>query len=215
MKTVIFDYDGTLVQVNIDFGMMRQDVEACMVSFGVAADPFKGFYTLEMIDEVTRRMARGNLSEGRLFHRMAHELVTGHEIRAARTGKILPGVVRMLDRLQKNGIKVGVITRNCDKAVKAVFPHLEELCDAYSPRDGLARVKPHPDHLALLLGKLGLTSGEGCFMVGDHVIDVEAGRHFKMKTAGVLTGKTTGEQFMAAGADLILYDAPQILRYLF
>jgi phosphoglycolate phosphatase-like HAD superfamily hydrolase len=54
-----------------------------------------------------------------------------------------------------------------------------------------------------------------CLMVGDHVLDVEGGKRMEMMTAGVLTGKTTRQQFMGAGADFIWEDATKILDHLF
>jgi phosphoglycolate phosphatase-like HAD superfamily hydrolase len=52
-------------------------------------------------------------------------------------------------------------------------------------------------------------------MVGDHVLDVEGGKRMDMKTAGVLTGNTTRQQFIEAGADLVLDDATGILDHVF
>ena len=207
MEAVIFDYDGTLVHLNIDFGLMRQDVEEVLGEQGIEPEDLRGLYILEMIDEATARISRESRSQGSAFYRKSHEIVTQHELSATKEGKILPGVVQMLEVLQKRGVKVGVITRNCDKAVKVVFPHLERLCDVYIPRDRISRVKPHPDHLGLALERLGVENAVRCLMVGDHVLDVEGGKHMEMKTAGVLTGKTTRQQFIEAGADFILDDA--------
>ena len=44
-------------------------------------------------------------------------------------------------------------------------------------------------------------------MVGDHIIDIQAGKRVGMKTIGVLTGRTKKEEFEKAGADYILRDA--------
>jgi phosphoglycolate phosphatase len=117
--------------------------------------------------------------------------------------------------LRRRRVKVGVITRNCDKAVKRVFPQLESLCDVYIPRDGVSRVKPHPDHLVLALERLGVENVARCLMVGDHVLDVEGGKRMDMKTAGVLTGNTTRQQFIEAGADFVLDDATKIVGHVF
>jgi len=215
MDAVIFDYDGTLVHLNIDFGAMRRDVEEALDAHGIEPEDLKGLYILEMIDEATGQISEKSPLEGSTFYRRSHEIVTQHELAAAKEGKILPGVVQMLGLLRKRGVKVGVITRNCDKAVKMVFPHIESLCDVYIPRDGVSRVKPHPDHLAMALERLGLENAERALMVGDHVLDVEGGKRMKMKTAGVLTGKTTRQQFTEAGADFILNDATRILDHVF
>jgi phosphoglycolate phosphatase len=215
MEAVIFDYDGTLVQLNIDFGAMRQDVEESLGEYGIEPEDLKGFYILEMIDEAAVRISEKSRPEGAAFCRKCLDLVIAHELEAAKEGRILPGVVDMLELLRKRGVKVGIITRNCDKAVKVVFPHLESLCDVYVPRDGVSRVKPHPDHLVLALERLGVENAARCLMVGDHVLDVEGGKRMEMMTAGVLTGKTTRQQFMRAGADFIWEDATKILDHVF
>jgi phosphoglycolate phosphatase len=215
MEAVIFDYDGTLVHLNIDFGVMRRDVEEVLDEHGIEPEDLKGLYILEMIDEATTRISRESRSQGSAFYRKSHEIVTQHELAATKEGKILPGVVQMLELLRKRRVKVGVITRNCDKAVKVVFPHLESLCDVYIPRDRISRVKPHPDHLGLALERLGVENAVRCLMVGDHVLDVEGGKHMEMKTAGVLTGKATRQQFIEAGADFILDDATKVLEHIF
>lgn len=215
MEAVVLDYDGTLVLLNIDFGAMRHDVERSLPEYGIDPADLNGLYVLEMIDEATSRISEQNPSVGSAFHTKSFELITEHELRAARRGKILPGVIDTLSLLRKRGVKVGVVTRNCDRAVKMVFPDIESFCDVYIPRDGVSRVKPHPDHLALALKMLDVDNAADCLMVGDHVLDIEGGKRMEMKTAGVLTGKTTRQQFMEAGADYILDDVTKIFDHVF
>jgi phosphoglycolate phosphatase len=210
MEAVIFDYDGTLVHLNINFNLMRQGVEKFLADYAIEPAALKELYILEMIDEATRLISKENPLEGPSFYHKAHELVTTYEIRAAKKGKILPGVINMLRLLEKRGVKVGVITRNCSKAVKIVFPNIEDFCDVFIPRDYVTRVKPHPDHLALTMKKMAVNKPACCLMVGDHVLDIEVGKHMGMKTAGVLTGKATRQDFIEAGADFIFDDATVI-----
>jgi phosphoglycolate phosphatase len=214
-RAVIFDYDGTLVRLNIDFSRMRQEIEKLIILYGVEPASLKGSYVLEIIDEAAERISRKGSPRGLAFNQAALALVTEHEVRAARYGKKLPGVLRMLKVLRKRGIKVGVITRNCDKAVKMVFPDIECSCDAFLPRDSVTRVKPHPDHLAMVLKAMDVPDPMLCIMVGDHLMDIEAGKRLGMKTAGVLTGKITRRGFMEAGADYILEDVTGIADILF
>ena len=134
--------------------------------------------------------------------------------RAAEEGDMLPGTMDTLKRLKEQGFKVGIITRNCKTAVEIIFPHIEQYCDVFIPRDNLKQVKPHPDHLAMVLERLGVENSSDCLMVGDHILDIKAGKRMEMKTAGVLTGKTTRHQFDEAGADLIFDDATKVLNYL-
>jgi len=210
LEAVIFDYDGTLVHLNIDFSVMRQGVEKFLADYGIKPTALKELYILEMIDEAARLISEENPSEGPCFYHKAHELVTEHEVRAAEKGKILPGVINMLRLLEKQGVKIGIITRNCNKAVKIVFPNIEDFCDVFIPRDYVTRVKPHPDHLAVTMKKMAVNNPACCLTVGDHVLDIEVGKHMGMKTAGVLTGKATRRDFIEAGADFIFDDATVI-----
>jgi len=210
VEAVIFDYDGTLVHLNINFSVMRRGVETFLTDYGIEPAALKELYILEMIHEATRLISGQDPAEGPSFCSKALALVTEHEVRAARKGKILPGVIDMLKLLKKRGVKVGIITRNCNRAVKIAFPDIENFCDAFIPRDYVTRVKPHPDHLALALKRMAVDNPVHCFMVGDHVLDIEVGKHMGTKTAGVLTGKATRQDFIEAGVDFVLDDATMI-----
>jgi phosphoglycolate phosphatase len=215
IQTVIFDYDGTLVWLNINFDYIRQDIEQLLVGYDIDFRALKGLYVLEMIDEVTKNISKRSPHEGTAFYHKALEVVTEHEVMAAKKGHIIPGVKTMLKMLRKRGIKIAIITRNCDKAVKMVFPDIENFSDVYLPRDYVSQVKPHPDHFALALEKMGVNSPTYCLMVGDHLMDIEGGQGMGMKTAGVLTGKIPRAGFKKAGADYIVDDVTAIPSILF
>jgi phosphoglycolate phosphatase len=212
---VVFDYDGTLVRLNIDFVGMRQAVEKLVVEYGIELHALRGSYVLETIDQATELISNKSSPKGLAFHQKALELVTEYEVEAAKGGKMFPGVLGMLRLLRKQAIKIGVITRNCDKAVRMVFPDIELFSDVYLPRDFVPRVKPHPDHLGLALKEMEVRDPSLCVMVGDHLIDIEGGKRLGMKTAGVLTGKMTSRGFGEAGADYILKDVTAITGIIF
>jgi phosphoglycolate phosphatase len=190
-------------------------VEKLLVAYGIEPHSLRESYVLETIDEAHELISNRSSPKGLAFYQKAAELVTEHEVKAARSGKKLPGVPRMLKLLRKRGIKIGVITRNCDKAVKMVFPDIERFSDVYLPRDCVSRVKPHPDHLALALKEMEVGDPTRCLMVGDHIMDIEGGKRLGMKTAGVLTGKISPQGFIEAGADYILKDVTAITGIIF
>jgi len=214
-EAVIFDFDGTLVHLNIDFTLMRQEVEGLLAEYGLEREPLKGLLALEMIDEATRLLSKHDPLRGQELYGKAHEVVTEHEIRAARDGRVFSGVPDMLALLMKGGIKVGVITRNCERAVKMVFPDIERFCHVFIPRDHITRVKPHPDHLSSALKEMSVSEPDQCLVVGDHPMDIEGGRRMAMKTVGVLTGKSGRNEFLEAGADFVLDSATQISDCIF
>jgi len=214
-RAVIFDYDGTLVRLNIDFVGMRQAVEKLVVAYGIELHALRRSYVLETIDEATELISNKSSPKGSAFRRKALELVTDYEVEAAKGGIMFPGVLGMLKLLRKRALKIGVITRNCDKAVKMVFPNIERFSDVYLPRDFVSRVKPHPDHIGLALKEMEVSDPTLCLMVGDHLIDIEGGKRLGMKTAGVLTGKMTSQGFKEAGADYILKDVTALTGIIF
>ncbi len=214
IKGVIFDYDGTLVHLNIDFDAIRRGVDRLVGAYGLDSSNFKGLYILEKIDEAVRVLSLKDPRASRSLYREAIEVVTEQEVEAARRGKILTGVVEILCTLKDRGLKVGIITRNCNKAVRISFPQIEQMCDVFIPRDCVGQVKPHPAHLTLALKRMAVEEPRRCLMVGDHILDIEAGRRVGMKTAGVLTGRTTPRQFREAGADYVLKDATEVLDYI-
>jgi phosphoglycolate phosphatase len=210
VKAVVFDFDGTLAVLNIDFGLMRERVREWVIGFGVAEERIKEKYLLEIIDEVQRLLKEEKREyDAERFYQGAHQILREVEFEAASGGKLIPGSIETLTYLRQNGIKVGIVTRNCEEAVRRVFPNINAFCDAFVSRNSVKRVKPHPDHLTSVLNVLHV-SGDETVMVGDHVLDILAGKGVGMRTIGVLTGYIKREEFEKAGADHILGNISEV-----
>jgi phosphoglycolate phosphatase len=213
IKAVVFDFDGTLAVLNIDFSGMREQVFELMTKYGVNEEKIVERYLLEIIDEVAQILNQENTSAAETFYQEAHQILHEVEVRAAEDGKLLPGVEEALKSLRGKGFKVGIVTRNCEEAIRKVVPDIEAFCDVFVPRDLIKKVKPHPQQLMSVLKALHVTGGE-TVMVGDHTIDIQAGKRVGMKTVGVLTGRVKKEEFEKAGADYVLKDASEICSLL-
>jgi phosphoglycolate phosphatase len=213
IKAVIFDFDGTLAFLNIDFSLMRERVFDLMRRYGVQGETIQEKYLLEIIDEVYQILWKTSPTNAEDFYQKAHDILHEVEMKAAEMGKLIPGTEDTLKSLKQRGIKIGIITRNCEDAVRKVFPNLNDFCDVFVSRNSVRKVKPHPDHLTYAM-ELLKASGEESVMVGDHIIDVQAGKGVGMKTIGVLTGRTRKEEFEKAGADYILRDVSEITELL-
>jgi phosphoglycolate phosphatase-like HAD superfamily hydrolase len=97
--------------------------------------------------------------------------------------------------------------------VRVTFPHIDVDCQAFVPRDRVTQVKPHPAHLRAALDGLGTTPA-GAIMVGDGVMDIQAGKALGMFSVGVLSGNSTTTKLLAHGADLVLASAADLIQYL-
>jgi len=211
IKAIIFDFDGTLAVLNIDFNAMREQVFELMRHFDVEEKLITERYLLEIVDEVYQILWEKNPSGAEAFYQESHHILHEVEMRAADKGKLIPGAEATLKSLREKGIKVGIITRNCEDAVRRVFPNIDRFCDVFISRNSVKKVKPHPDHLSSAMKALDV-EGEEAVMIGDHTIDIQAGKRVGMKTIGVLTGRTKREEFEKAGADYILDNATEICK---
>jgi len=211
IRAIIFDFDGTLAVLNIDFSIMRERIFDLMKRYGVQEDTIQEKYLLEIIDEVYQTLWEKNPSGAEAFYLGAHEILHEIEMKAAEAGKLIPGTVATLKSLRDKGIKIGIITRNCEDAVRKVFPGIDDFCDVFVSRNSVKKVKPHPDHLTYVMESLKI-SGKESMMVGDHIIDVQAGKRVGMETIGVLTGRTKKEEFERAEADYILKDVSEVYK---
>jgi phosphoglycolate phosphatase len=211
IKTIIFDFDGTLAKLNIDFHQMREGVGKLILSYGITRDELHTDFVLEMIDSAAAILNQRSPHISKKFFDEANSIIEKIEIEAAENGELFDRTKELLNSLKSLKISCGIITRNCAKAVKIVFPDILSYCPVVVCRDAVNKVKPHPEHLNKALNKLG-GSAKHTLMIGDHPLDIKTGRRAGTKTCGVLTGHFQKNDFIEAGADLVLPHAADILN---
>ena len=213
LKAILFDFDGTLAKLNIDFLRMRRAVMDLMSDYCSPQDDMKDLYVLEMIEAGKNFISESNSGRENDFFNRAHELISHMETEGSKEGKLFAGTEDMLHELRNRHIKTGVVTRNCMAAVKQLFPDIDSHCDIVITREFTARAKPHPDHLLIALDALD-TDAEFAAMVGDHPMDITVGKDVGAYSIGVLTGYSGAAPLREAGADLIIERAADIIRFL-
>jgi phosphoglycolate phosphatase len=212
-KAVVFDFDGTLARLNIDFVMMRAAVRDLPLCRAIPEEKLADLYTLEMIEAAGALIAERSKTDASRFLKEAYFAVTEIEMEAAQKGELFPGAKRVLAELKRRSIKTGIVTRNCRAAVLRVFPDIGLYADATLTREDSRNVKPHPDHLQNALGILGVSEKDAA-MVGDHPMDIMAARKAGSCAIGVLTGSADAKRLLDAGADMILTDVSEILGFI-
>ncbi len=211
IKTIVFDFDGTLAKLNIDFQKMREAITELIDAHGIMENQIQTNFVLEMIDAAVDILTQRSKKDAEIFFNEANAFIEKTETDAADKGELFMYTKKLLKALPAMNIACAIITRNCAKAVKIVFPDILTYCPVVICRDDVNRVKPHPEHISLALKKLG-SSAKGTLMIGDHPIDIKTGHNAGTLTCGVLTGRCTREEFMAAGADIVLANASDILH---
>lgn len=209
VRALIFDFDGTLATAPYDFAAMRRQVVSAADRYGVEARSLAGLKILEAIDRVAAILGPA----GADFRAEAEAAVRAKEIAAARQGRLLRGAMSALERLRAAGFAIAVISRNCEEAVFIILGKRELPCEVLLARDHVRLVKPHPHHVRRALSRLKAKVNQ-CLMVGDHTMDVEAGKALKMRTVGVLTGSASRQELEQAGADVIVRNVSELARML-
>ncbi len=205
LGALVFDFDGTLAELNLDFAALRSEVHALARRRG-RRGPWPAGYLLEEVEALAKEL-------GPEFARRARELIQRRELEAAARGRLFPFTRPLLQRLRAAGYALGVVTRNCAAAVRRVFPQVEEVAGCFLPRERVSRVKPHPEHLLSACRRLGVPPPHTA-MVGDHPTDMAAARAAGCLAVGVTSGRSPAADLRAAGAQLLLPDASGLLERL-
>ncbi|MDY0039052.1 MAG: HAD-IA family hydrolase, partial [Desulforhabdus sp.] len=147
------------------------------------------------------------------FQKSAHALILDMELEAARRGRLFAFSRTILEELKRAGIQTAIITRNCEQAVRIVFPDLEDHCCGFLSRDHVPQVKPDPDHLLRALRLIAVEPGSA-LMVGDHPIDIQTGIRAGVMTAGVCSGNASHKDLVESGAHWTARDCCQLVMEL-
>jgi len=213
IEAVVFDFDGTLVHTDIDFAAMRAAIVEHLHQWGLGKPGVEeGRYVLELIAWAEERL-QDDLSRQRQYHQEARKILHEVELPHCQRAEPFPGVPGALQRLRAASRKIGIITRNSREGVAAVLCRHPLPYEVLITRDDLSNVKPHPEHLEQALAALGVAASRA-LMVGDHVTDIQCGQAAGVRACGVLTARTTLEQFHELGADFAFRDVPTLVEAL-
>ena len=202
---VIFDLDGTLID------SVYQHVSA-----------WREALAKHHIVVAQWRIHRAIGMSGRLFlpkllrdegHRTSIALVRHLETAHAKrfTGMIrqivpLPGSSQLLKALKRRSIPFAIATSGDAKLTNALLKRIVDVpsCPVVTA-DDVESAKPAPDLFELAASKLEKELAD-CFVVGDSVWDVLAGRRMKASVVALRTGGFDGHELQESGAYRVYAD---------
>jgi phosphoglycolate phosphatase len=146
----VYDLDGTLVRLDVDWDEVARDVAAVLRARDVPVDDADLWTMLELSDETG-------------YRRLVEETITDHEKEGARLSERLP----LADRLPHE-IPVGVCSLNSEAACRIALETygLDSAVEIIVGRDSVATEKPDPEPLLRTVEGLGVTP-ERTLFVGD------------------------------------------------
>jgi phosphoglycolate phosphatase-like HAD superfamily hydrolase len=198
---MIFDIDGTLVDTNPAhveawrgaFQRFGYDVsvERIRVEIGKGGDLLVPSILGEQVEQRHGEALRKTQKEE--FLKIARQ----------ERFRVFPCVPELFRALRERNIRTALATSSDRKHLQAICQSagidLPSLADVLVTKDEAEASKPAPDLVIVAWEKLALTSAE-CAMVGDTVYDGQACRGAGVVFIGLLSGGTSADELLEAGA---------------
>jgi len=156
---IVYDLDGTLVRLDVNWDAVRRDVEAALAQQGVHTDG-QGLW-----DMLERSVDTGHRD-------VVEDAIGSHELRGAASSRLLA-----LAEDLPHDVPVGVVSLNCEAACRrALDVHdLADHVDVVVGRDTVGSFKPDPEPLLAAVAELGCEPSRTLF-VGDSESDETTAR---------------------------------------
>ncbi len=203
VKGVIFDFDGTLVISPIQFEEIKEKIlkEARERNL-----KFKNeLPILELLDFIKKE----NGKKGKDFYVIGQNILKEKEIEASQKAKPRKNLLKTLNQLKKNNIKIGIITRNCRESVINVINKFSIPYDIILTRDDVKKVKPNTYHIEKCLKLMNLKRNE-VILVGDHPFDIICGKKLGIKTIGIKNENIDERLLYKEGVDFLIDEISDI-----
>jgi len=207
LDAALFDLDGTLVETNIDFPLMRREMLRLAEEAGVDDGDLPNKDILGIVHCAEEKLGP---KRGREFRDRAFAILEEIELRHSQDTQEILCARELLEKLKERGARIGVVTRNCRAASEISLTAAGLDPDLLLCREDVRLTKPHPHQLLLALSRLG-AEPERSVMIGDHTMDVTAGKAAGMRTIGLLTAGRPADFFESAAPDAVASSLKDIL----
>lgn len=213
IKAVILDIDGTLVNFTLDYKTSRAEVIQYLTKQGF---PQSLFSMKENIFEMLKKAEiymknNGEGKKAKTIRKGVFSIADRHEMEAANTTHMLPGVLETLKTLKSMGLKMALFTMDGEKSTRHIMQtfRLKRFFDATITRESAPAVKPDPAHLETALSAINIRPEEA-IVVGDSPLDIKCASELNVTCVGITTGIASPKELTHAGATYLISSFTEI-----
>ncbi len=210
IEACIFDMDGTTVNT---INSIAYFGNRALEKYG-----FKGYdendYKI-MVGNGARtlvtRMVEGRGGNEEALEKVLKEYNTTYDNDFMYLTESYPGIIKLLENLQKKGIKTAIVSNKPHSTAEKVSAQLfgEKLINICCGAKENVPLKPNPQAVFDVMEELGVKP-ENCLYIGDTAVDMKTGKAAGIYTIGVKWGFRSVEEMTEAGADIIVSRAEEI-----
>ena len=206
IKAVIFDLDGTLLNTLED---LKESTNFALCKFGYPERTlnevrcFVGNGVKKLIERAVPENCT-NIDEClEIFKKNYSENMCNHT-------KPYDGILKILEELHKDGLKIGVVSNKFDSAVKDLCKkYFGDLIDCAIGQNDDVHKKPAPNGVLKAMKELGADKNSTIY-AGDSDVDVQTAKNAQLPCIGVTWGFRTIEYLK--GADFIANQPEDIIK---
>ncbi|MGH9879087.1 MAG: HAD family hydrolase [Nitrososphaerales archaeon] len=208
-KLVIFDLDGTILNLPINYDNLRKELKTMFKPFGVEME-FK-----LILDSIKTALSTIRQNQGtQKFEEISmnvYRVLEKYETDAAHEAKVISGAEKTLAKLKQLDLKLAIFSRTGRSAVVGSLKTtgLEKYFDLIMAREDTTEQKPSSEGLEKILTMLGVKSDEA-IVVGDHIFDIMAAKEIGIKSIAIQNEKMSSDAFKEAGAYAIVNNISEI-----
>ena len=214
IKSIVFDYDGTLCEFQIPFLKMRQELLDFLNPTLKLPD---NYLSLEDRMTIIGRKTRDFLTKNKRQHEWKsikeemEIIIKKWEWDSAKKNEIYPFVMELLKYFKKLNLKLGIFTLEPKEIIDFLLEKHEIKPFFYSivARDDVINTKPHSEHLMRVLDELN-SDPKNTLVVGDHPVDMQCANNIGAISAAVLNDRHQKGEFNDYKVDFFLKDVAEI-----
>ena len=213
-KLCIFDLDGTLTNtLGSITHFLNNELEKHDVKLA-SAEEVKRFTGDGARALVERILAERNINDVALQEEILSSYIASYDADYLYLCKLYPGITETIAELKGHSVNVACLTNKPHKTAISIIESFfgSSFSLVWGQRDGFP-VKPDPSG-AIEIMKHFSVSPEQTLYVGDTATDVRTGKSAGCFTIGVLWGFRGMGELTDAGADAIIKDPSEILKFL-
>jgi phosphoglycolate phosphatase len=214
LSCVLFDLDGTLVDTAPDLiaalnrALHNYGFEAVSIA---AIKPYISYGAAAMI---AKSLPENNHNE-QLQSTLLDYMLSSYQNHIAEKSRLFTGMADILESIEKQGLKWGVVTNKRERFTKPLMDELQltHRAACIISGDSTANSKPHPEPMFKACKQANVKPKE-CVYIGDAAHDIEAGRRAEMQTLAAVYGYLKpDDQPENWGADALIKQPAEIANW--